>query len=113
MKTKLNFKFNHLLGWSLLLSTILMPQGNLMAAKDTEFKAPVVSANFDMKKLLQNAQETNNHIFVSLKNGQSYSAYVKEVSGHAVVLKNPHQKEFYEVFVPLTEIASLEIRVKK
>jgi len=72
-----------------------------------------VSANIATGDLLRSAMGSEARIVVILKNGSTtYSGWVKEVGTSAVVLKNAQGKEFYEVYVLLSEIAVVEVRVK-
>ena len=51
-------------------------------------------------------------ITVVLQNGQSYRATIGSVGDHLVVLNGPSQKEFYDVLIPIEEIAAVEVRVR-
>ncbi|MBI3549218.1 MAG: hypothetical protein HY078_09280 [Elusimicrobia bacterium] len=72
-----------------------------------------VPANVSTDDLLKMAQDTDTRVVVILKNGSTtYNGWVKDLSSNAVVLKNAHGKEMYEVWVLLSEIAVVEVRVK-
>lgn len=72
-----------------------------------------VSANLSTGDLLRSALGNEAKVVVILKNGSTtYNGWVKEVGANAVVLKNAAGKEFYEVYVLLSEIAVVEVRVK-
>lgn len=51
-------------------------------------------------------------VTVVLQNGQSYRARIAAVGDQAVVLTEPAQKEFFDVLVPLDQIAAVEVRVR-
>ncbi len=72
-----------------------------------------VSANVSTGDLLRTVMGGEARVVVILKNGSTtYNGWVKEVGTNAVVLKNAAGKEFYEVYVVLSEIAVVEVRVK-
>ena len=78
-------------------------------AKD---KSVQISAKQSTKDVLDIAQKNNLHVYVDLAGGQQYSAKVKEVSTHAVLLKNPTGKDFYEVYIPMSAISAISVRVR-
>ena len=51
-------------------------------------------------------------VTVVLQNGQSYRAQIAAVGDEVLVLTQPTQKEFFDVLVPLREIAAVEVRVR-
>lgn len=71
-----------------------------------------ITSNQRLPQLFKNAATAKKHVFVSLKNGKEYSATQYEASSSALVLKGPKEKEFYDVYIPLSEIASVEFRVR-
>lgn len=81
-------------------------------AQEAKEKMKSVSAQHSPVDVLKMAAEGNLHVYVNLKAGKEYSARVKEVSSHAAVLKNPMDREFYEVYIPMDAIASVEIKVR-
>jgi hypothetical protein len=52
-------------------------------------------------------------VTVVLQNGQSYRAQVAAVGDQVVVLTSPAQKEFYDVVVPLAQVAAVEVPVRQ
>ncbi|MDX2167145.1 MAG: hypothetical protein SF182_08785 [Deltaproteobacteria bacterium] len=52
-------------------------------------------------------------VTVVLQNGQSYRAQVAAVGDAVVVLTAPSQKEFYDVVVPLAQVAAVEVPVRQ
>ncbi len=51
-------------------------------------------------------------VTVVLQNGQSYRARIAAVGDQVVVLTEPAQKEFFDVLVPLDQIAAVEVRAR-
>jgi len=73
-----------------------------------------VTANHSLVDTLKAAQATKSHVMVVLKGGAQYSArQIKDVSNQAVVLQGPYQKELYDVYVLINEIAAVEVKVRK
>lgn len=72
-----------------------------------------VSAGVSMEDLLRTALKTGTRVVITLRNGTtSYSGWVKDVSAGAVVIKDAQGKEFYELYVVLSDVAVVEVRVK-
>lgn len=61
---------------------------------------------------LKAIHEGGKGVVVVLKNGDKYTARVGAVGERAVVLTEPHGKEFFDVYVPYDEIAALEARAR-
>lgn len=51
-------------------------------------------------------------VTVVLKNGDKYQATIGAVGDHNIILTQPAQKEFFDVLVPIDEIAAVEARAR-
>lgn len=51
-------------------------------------------------------------VTVLLRSGDRYQATVGAVGDHLVVLTQPAQKEFFDVLIPIDEIAAVEARAR-
>lgn len=73
----------------------------------------LLNANASMRDNLTALMASKKPVTVVLKNGQSYRAAIGAVGDHMVVLSGPAQKEFYDVLVPIDEIAAVEARARE
>jgi hypothetical protein len=64
-------------------------------------------------EVLKAAQAGKRHVFVHLRGGKEYSAYVKDVGPASVVLEKPTGREFYLVHVRLDAVDSVEVRARE
>ncbi|MBI3553255.1 MAG: hypothetical protein HY077_12240 [Elusimicrobia bacterium] len=71
-----------------------------------------ISAQFSTFDVLKTAQANNLPVNLNLRGGAQYSAKVKDLGQGAVVLQGPAGKDFYDVYVPLAEISSIELKVR-
>ncbi|MBI2070334.1 MAG: hypothetical protein HYT79_06990 [Elusimicrobia bacterium] len=95
-----------------LVAAAALGLGRFVEAQGAKEETPTVSAEHAQKDVLKMAAEKNLHVYINLRSGKEYSGKVKEAASHAVVLKNPTGREFYEVYIPLDAIASVEIKVR-
>jgi len=65
-----------------------------------------------MRDNLAALQAAKKQVNVVLKNGEKYQANIGSLGDAFVVLTQPAQKEFYDVLVPLDEIAAVEARAR-
>lgn len=61
--------------------------------------------------VLKQALEKKTFIDVSLSNGRQFQAKVKALTGELVVFSQVPGREFFEMFVPLEHIVSVEVRI--
>jgi hypothetical protein len=74
--------------------------------------APTVSAQVSLGDTLKLAQANDLPVIVNVDGGVSYNARVKDVGSAAVVLTKVYGKEFYDVYVPLGQVTSVELRIR-
>ena len=99
---------------TLICVLFIFSAGTAMAEKKKGKAAKVnISAKVSFSDLLKLAKHNKKHTFIILKSGTKYSVKeIKEVSRHAVVLRGPGGKEYYDVYVPISSIEAVEVRVK-
>ena len=96
-----------------LICVIFLFSGSSVLAGKKKSKNINVSSKVSLVDILKLAKNKKVHTFIKLKNGTTYSVKeLKEVSNHAVVLRGPGGKEFYDVYVPISSIEAIEVRVK-
>lgn len=61
--------------------------------------------------ILQKAHISKTPVEVSLSNGRQFKAQVKAILGEIVVFAEVPGREFFEMYVPVEHIVSLEIRI--
>lgn len=71
-----------------------------------------LSAKLSTADMLKLAQANGLRLNFNLEGGVQYTAKVREAGPTAVVLQEPLGKEFYDVYVPIEQIVSLELKVR-
>lgn len=77
-----------------------------------ENAAVQVTGQQSLAGVLGLAQSGKLTVVLHVKNGVAYTGKIKDVGSNAVVMAGPAGKEFYDVYVPLTEISSVELKVR-
>lgn len=70
------------------------------------------NANASLKDNLKALLAAKKAATVVLKNGATYQATIGTVGDHFVVLTEPQGKSYFDVLVPIDEIAALEARAR-
>lgn len=90
----------------------ILAGGLISVVASVAFAQAPLNAAATMKDNLSALMAAKKPITVVLQNGQSYRATIGSVGDHLVVLNGPSQKEFYDVLIPIEEIAAVEVRVR-
>ena len=95
----------------LVLAACLAPLAPA-GAEDDPRAVPLFDAKFTPRDVLSIAMEKKKAMTLVLTNGTTYSGFVKSVGDHAIILTRLRGKEFFDAYVPLASIVSMEERVR-
>lgn len=64
-----------------------------------------------LSDVLKQALDNKTFVDVSLSNGRQFQAKVKALAGDLVVFSQVPGREFFEMYVPLHHVISVEVRI--
>lgn len=71
-----------------------------------------VSAQQSLHDVAKLAQQNDVQVYVNVAGGTQYAGRVKEAGAGAVVLTRVTGKDFYDVYIPIDQLVSIELRVR-
>lgn len=64
-----------------------------------------------LSDVLKQALDNKTFVDISLSNGRQFQAKVKALAGDLVVFSQVPGREFFEMYVPLHQVISVEVRI--
>jgi len=68
--------------------------------------------NILLKDALLELQNDKQIIFIQLKNGKEYCGRIEELGDYFLYLKMEGNRSYYNAFIDITQISSIEIKVR-